>query len=183
MPGPFDYGVASNAQLVTVQTPLQLLLQKTIRVANISIVQGTRTVEQQIINIRNEASKTLDSRHIPRDDEGNYDPTLLAGAFDFKPYQKGVNAYALESDSKVERMKKKARFYHAQGIILAFADAEGIDIRQGVDWDGDGDFTDQSFDDLGHVELLIAFPKLIVTGNLLDQANEALLARGLPAYG
>ena len=183
MAGPFSYGVASNAQLVTVRPPLQTILHRVIRTANISIVQGTRTVEQQIINIRNEASKTLDSRHIPRDDEGNYDPLLLAGAFDFKPYQKGVNAYPLESDSKATREKKKARFYHAQGIILSIAEYEGIEIRQGVDWDGDGDFMDQSFDDLGHVELLIAFPKLIVTGDLLEQANEALLARGLPSYG
>jgi len=182
MPGPFGYGVASNAQLVTTRPPLQLLFNKAIQVTNLSIVQGKRTVDQQIVNIRNEASKTLDSRHIPRDAAGIYDPDGLGGAIDFKPYQKGVNAYPLESDSKAERMKKKARFYHAQGVILGIANEMGIDIRQGVDWDGDGDFMDQTFDDLGHVEMLIAFPKLVVTGVFLEQANEALLARGLPAY-
>lgn len=183
MAGPFNYGSASTAQIVTVHTSLQTIIRRVARTCDISIIQGTRTVEQQIINIRNEASKTLDSRHIPRDADGNYDPLLLGGAFDFKPHQRGVNAYPQDSDSRVTRQKKKARFYHAQGIILSIAEYEGIAIRQGMDWDGDGDFMDQSFDDLGHVELLISFPKLIVTGQLLDQANEALLARGLPAYG
>lgn len=53
----------------------------------------------------------------------------------------------------------RGRFYFMQGVIHATASRlyrEGKIkhlIRGGHDWDGDGDFTDQNFDDLGHIEL------------------------------
>ena len=31
---------------------------------------------------------------------------------------------------------------------------QGIEIRTGMDWDGDGDYRDQTFDDLVHVEVV-----------------------------
>lgn len=40
------------------------------------------------------------------------------------------------------------------GRAMAIAKEEGFQIRWGGDWDGDGDLTDQSFDDLFHLELL-----------------------------
>jgi len=39
------------------------------------------------------------------------------------------------------------------GRAFALAQQEGIRIRWGGDWDGDGDLTDQNFDDLFHIEL------------------------------
>lgn len=38
------------------------------------------------------------------------------------------------------------------GVVLATAAREGITIRWGGDWDGDGDRLDQKFDDLAHFE-------------------------------
>jgi hypothetical protein len=35
----------------------------------------------------------------------------------------------------------------------AIAQEEGFHIRWGGDWDGDGDLTDQQFDDLFHIEV------------------------------
>lgn len=45
-------------------------------------------------------------------------------------------------------------YYYLAGVILKVASDMGIELRWGGDWDGDGDFTDQSFNDLVHYELL-----------------------------
>ena len=56
-------------------------------------------------------------------------------------------------DSKATKDKKIARFYHFAGYVLAVAEFYGFEFRWGGDWDGDGDFSDQSFDDLVHFEI------------------------------
>lgn len=40
------------------------------------------------------------------------------------------------------------------GIIKGVAAAQGVRIRWGGDWDGDNDRADQTFDDLGHFEIV-----------------------------
>ena len=183
MAGPFNFGTASQSQLVTMHHDLRIIANDAIEIFDFSAHQGTRTVEEQIRNIRREVSKTLDSRHIPRDEEGNYDPNLPCSAGDFLPYTKGVNAWPQDSDSRKVRQKKAHRFYYMQGIFLTIAKSHKIEIIQGVDWDMDGNFFDQSFDDLPHLQLARKLPKLIVSGELLEMANEALLSRGLKAHG
>lgn len=41
------------------------------------------------------------------------------------------------------------------GRAFGIAAEEGIRIRWGGDWDGDGDVTNQKFDDLFHIELIV----------------------------
>lgn len=45
------------------------------------------------------------------------------------------------------------RFRFLGGLILGVAGSRGLRIRWGGDWDGDGSFRDQHFDDPGHFEL------------------------------
>jgi len=45
-------------------------------------------------------------------------------------------------------------FYHLAGVVKTVAFFLGVRIRWGGDWDSDGDFKDQSFDDLAHYELV-----------------------------
>lgn len=53
----------------------------------------------------------------------------------------------------------KTKFYYLAGIIKGIAHKlleYGVishKIRGGWDWDGDNDFSDQTFNDLGHIEL------------------------------
>lgn len=49
--------------------------------------------------------------------------------------------------------KDTRRYYILAGVMLALAHRRGIKIRFGGDWDGDGDLTDQTFNDLCHYEL------------------------------
>ena len=45
-------------------------------------------------------------------------------------------------------------YYYIAGIIDAVAEEQDVDIRWGGNWDSDGDFSDNSFNDLGHFEIL-----------------------------
>ncbi len=180
---PYSYGRNSQREFDTLHTDLQIVMTHVLETVDVSLVQGRRTVETQIVNIRNRASRTINSYHITRDARGFYDPDEPSLAVDFKPYRKGTNPYALDSDPRHIREKKKARFYYIQGIIREIARRESIVIVQGVDWDMDGDFFDQSFDDLGHVQLVVPNrPKLALTDDELVRANEALGMWGLPKY-
>ena len=53
-----------------------------------------------------------------------------------------------------EYTKDRDRFILFAGVVKAVAAEMGIGIRWGGDWDGDGDLTDQTFDDLVHFELI-----------------------------
>jgi peptidoglycan L-alanyl-D-glutamate endopeptidase CwlK len=44
-------------------------------------------------------------------------------------------------------------FYVLAGAVLQEAIKQGVCLRWGGDWDGDGGFDDQTFNDLGHFEL------------------------------
>jgi len=49
--------------------------------------------------------------------------------------------------------KDLQRFYHFAGYLMGLATYMKIPLRWGGDWDGDGDFSDQDFNDLVHFEL------------------------------
>lgn len=183
MPGPFERGAQSAGQLATCHHDLAIIAGDLLEIYDHSVYQGARTIEEQIRNIIRGASKTIDSRHIPRDAAGNPDPSQPCIAMDLLPYARGVNPWPQAQESRKVQVKKANRFYFMQGVVLAIADRHKILIRQGVDWDIDGDFFDQNFDDLPHIELVRDdFPPLIVPADLLDLANEALATRNLPPY-
>jgi hypothetical protein len=46
------------------------------------------------------------------------------------------------------------KFYLMAGRFLQIAYDKGIPVRWGGDWDGDDDLRDQTFQDIGHFELL-----------------------------
>lgn len=48
----------------------------------------------------------------------------------------------------------RARFYYFGGFVKAMAIQMGLKIRWGGDWDSDNDFSDQTFMDLVHFELI-----------------------------
>ena len=104
-------------------------------VTDISLVSGYRDREEQNTLFENSFSKLRfpDSKH-------NRKPCL---AVDLQPYP---------------YPKDECKLWGALGYIagraMAIAAEEGIDIIWGGDWDRDGDLTDQTFDDLFHIELV-----------------------------
>lgn len=59
-----------------------------------------------------------------------------------------------ETGTSKQRRKAIARFYHFAGFVLATSKFLEVEVRWGGDWDMDLDFSDQSFDDLVHWELV-----------------------------
>lgn len=173
-PGPFRFGPSSTAQLETLHPDLRRVLERAIEIVDFSVTEGRRSIETQIIYLRRGVTRTIDSRHIPRDDDGAYDPDGPGEAADLTPYQPGVNPWPQPGDSPAEAAKKAHRFYFLQGILYAIARDEGVDVRLGVDWDSDLDFFDQTFDDLGHIELRTHRAPLRVPEELRDDVDAAL---------
>lgn len=46
------------------------------------------------------------------------------------------------------------RHFYFMGVVKGIAAAKGYKIRSGLDWDGDNDFKDQSFNDAPHFEII-----------------------------
>jgi peptidoglycan L-alanyl-D-glutamate endopeptidase CwlK len=103
-------------------------------VTDISLTCGFRDRETQNTLFENSFSKVRwpDSKHNRRPSK----------AIDLQPYP---------------YPKMTSKVWGALGYIaghaIRIAAEEGFSIRWGGDWDGDGDMTDQDFDDLFHFEL------------------------------
>jgi hypothetical protein len=55
-----------------------------------------------------------------------------------------------------DKAKLWASLAYVAGRIIQMAAEDGVLIRWGGDWDSDGDLTDQTFDDLFHLEVVDA---------------------------
>ncbi len=141
----------SKSQLETCDTRLQIVLKDAIEEFDFSILEGKRSLEQQLKNVRKGVSKTLNSKHV----YPLVEPSL---AVDIAPYPlmwpqrpKGLSKLLMKTVGKY--VKQTARFYLLAGYILGRARSHDIKLRWGGDWDGDGDIFDQTFDDTPHFEL------------------------------
>jgi len=64
------------------------------------------------------------------------------------------NVNAVDPKIKAKAQKKLwASLAYVAGAARVYAYANGLRLRWGGDWDMDGDLTDQTFDDLFHLEL------------------------------
>jgi len=150
----YKFGDKSLRQYNTLHRDLQIILSEAIKIIDFSILEGIRTTERQKKLFKEGRSK-LDgvnkkSKHQgKKDKEGNF----VSFAVDIMPYKKGTNAFS-------GKQKDKNRFYFLMGIIKGITqkliDENKIthNVRFGLDWDGDFQFDDQSFDDLPHMELI-----------------------------
>lgn len=108
-------------------------MEELVKDYDITIIYGARTVEEQRQLVAEGLSKTMDSKHIPREDGYAY-------AVDVAPYPID--------------WEYKEPYYYMWGRIEEIAKRRGVKLRWGGDWDMDKDFNDQTFMDLVHVELL-----------------------------
>jgi peptidoglycan LD-endopeptidase CwlK len=127
-----SFGKKSMERLKTCDQRLQDLFNEVIKNYDCSVLQGTRTKEEQDEFFRTGKSKVQwpNSKH-------NSSPS------------KGIDVspYPIDWDNT-------KRFYHFAGYVQGIADQMGIKLRWGGDWDNDFDLDDQSFMDLVHFELV-----------------------------
>ena len=126
------FGSMSLESLKQCDERLKLICSEAIQIYDFSVLVGHRTEEDQGRAYERGYSKLRwpDSKH-------NKHPSQ---AIDVAPYPIS--------------WENKERFYFLAGIMFSVAYCKGIEIRWGGDWDGDGDFKDQSFFDLAHFELI-----------------------------
>lgn len=127
-----SFGQKSQSILATCHPDLQDICNEVIKHYDFSVLEGHRSNSRQDELFRQGKSKLQagESKH-------NNSPSL---AVDIAPYP---------IDWEDTR-----RFYFLCGMIKQAAGELGIEVRMGCDWDGDGSFSDQSFHDLPHVELV-----------------------------
>lgn len=129
-----EWSTRSKKVYDTLDGDLQVLVTRLRdEVADISLTSGYRDREEQN-GLHENGLSTLrwpDSKH-------NRKPSL---AVDLQPYP---------------YPRREVKLWAALGYIAGnaqrIAKEEGFRIRWGGDWDGDGDITDQTFDDLFHLE-------------------------------
>lgn len=108
-----------------------------------SVIEGHRSVEKQQEYYHADPPKTnLDG--INQKSNHNYDPSLALDAIPYPPVVNGVDVW---DDHR--------RFCVLAGLMYAAAAEEGISLRWGGDWDGDGNNEDADLDDMPHWELLL----------------------------
>ena len=130
------FGRRSRGCLDTVHPALHSLCVEALEAApfDLTVTCGLRSQADQEKAVREGRSKV----HWPRG-KHNAPTGGVSRAVDIHPYP---------IDWKDTR-----RYYLLAGVMLALAHRRGIALRWGGDWDGDGQLTDQTFNDLPHFEL------------------------------
>ncbi len=139
-----SFGKDSADKLAQCHPDLQRLFNEVVKTYDCSILTGHRGQKEQDEAVAKGLSKTPWPT-------GNHNATP-SNAVDAAPYP---IKWGATGDTKKDS-KQIARFYHFAGFVQAKAEQLGIKIRFGGDWDRDGDFEDQSFDDLDHFEIVKA---------------------------
>ena len=129
----------SKAKYDTLHPDLQLILDYMLDVVDFSVIEGVRTKERQRELVESGMSKTMRSKHLPNKDG-------VSEAVDIFPYPNGD-------------WNDLRRFCYYQGIAKGIAhmlyvmgDTDHV-LRNGIDWDSDGEIKDHSFFDGPHFEL------------------------------
>lgn len=135
------FSARSLAHLVGVHPTLVRLLKEITQHFDCSILDGARTVEQQKLNVARGLSKTMDSKHLIQ-------PDGFSHAVDVAPTPQQWDASPPSGLTKYE-VECLALLFYAKG----YAQAQGIALRIGADWNGNNLWQDNSFNDLDHVEL------------------------------
>lgn len=128
-----SFSSKSLEKLNTCHPDIIKIMKEAIKHVDFTVLEGARSKERQAELVRQGKSKTMKSKHIPGDDG-------LSHAID-------IIAYPID-------WKDKERQLLFAGYIKGIANALGIKIRMGADWDGDFYTKDQTFNDLVHFELV-----------------------------
>jgi peptidoglycan L-alanyl-D-glutamate endopeptidase CwlK len=134
-------------KLNTCHADIQTIITKLLEVYDITVVEGTRTQEQQMQYFKEGKSRldgiTKKSKH----------QSLPSMAIDIIPCKEGTNAFS-------GKVTDNYRFFYMSGLINQITYQllqEGKithNIRWGGDWNSDTIYSDETFQDLPHFELV-----------------------------
>lgn len=128
----FSFGKTSQQRKATCDKRLQEIVDEAIKLTDFTILCGHRTKEEQAQAFKDGTSKL----QFPRSKHNAFP----SRAIDVAPFP--IN------------WKNRERFYYLAGVIMTIAQAKGIRLRWGGDFNMDGDKTTNDKWDLPHFELL-----------------------------
>lgn len=134
----YNYSNRSLERLRTCDERIQNIFEELIKYHDITIIQGHRTEEQHNDYLARGATKVPYSKTKHR-----HKPSL---AIDAAPWP-------IPKNWGDRDWKERVKFYELGRLVLVEAKRQNVKIRWGGDWDGDGNYNDQSFDDLVHFEI------------------------------
>lgn len=142
------WGAGSVKQLEEAHPLLRRIFDVVGRHWNAVILDVKRTPEEQRKFLAKGVSKTLESKHLPQADGMSHAVDSMPHPVSWEAVERGFAAVK-RVDPKLEVL----RAYAYQGFIAGVAAAQGVDVRQGIDWDSDEDFAEHTFLDIPHTEL------------------------------
>lgn len=122
---------SSIEKLQTCHKDIQKVILAVATDTEIQVIEGHRTLERQEMLYKQKKTKTMRSKHL----------SVPSMAVDVAPIHNG----------KID-WNDSTKFYGLAKKILNKAKELNITLRFGGDWDMDGDFKDQTFNDLVHFE-------------------------------
>ena len=122
---------SSIEKLQTCHKDIQKVILAVAADTEIQVIEGHRTLERQEMLFKQKKTKTMRSKHL----------SVPSMAVDVAPINNG----------KID-WNDSTKFYGLAKKILNKAKELNITLRFGGDWDMDGDFKDQTFNDLVHFE-------------------------------
>lgn len=143
------FGKSSLANLRDVHPDLVRLFNAVIQHWDCTILDGARTIDEQVKNVAKGVSKTMASKHLLQNDGLAHAVDAMPYPIDWTAIEKGLPAVK-KADGGMEVLEA----YAFQGFVAGMAAAMGIRVRQGIDWNSNEEFDDQSFHDIPHTELL-----------------------------
>jgi len=133
----YGYSSTSLRKLSTCQYELQLVGLELTKEQDCTVVCGTRSMADQQISFDSGASKLPPGRSLH-----NRTPS---DAFDIVPAE-APRLWAIGKDLP------SGEYYAFAERVFKIASRYRIELRWGGDWDGDKDYSDQSFNDFAHFE-------------------------------
>lgn len=154
----YSFSNTSITRLNQCHPDLQLILNQAIKYIDFTVVTGYRSREEQ-----NRLYAQGFSKLIYPNGKHNKLPSL---AVDVAPYYKKYGGALFGGPEQVKRIMKQTNsskqdvelfinkaYARLIGIFEGIALPHNIKLRVGLDWNGDFDTLDQTFHDLGHIEL------------------------------
>lgn len=143
------FGPTSAARLATCDPRLRELLEDVVRSFDCVVLCGHRGEAEQNAAFARGASK----KKWPNG-EHNSLPSRAVDAAPYDPRVPGGVNWGEDLRTKKPDRAALVRFYLFAGYMMRAAEARGLRIRWGGDWDGDTFVDDQTFNDLVHFELV-----------------------------
>lgn len=144
-----NFSQKSSDRLKTCSYDLQVILNEVVKHFDITILEGHRGEfkQNQLLKDGKTQVKWPDGKH-------NSYPSKAVDISPFPvPEKWGALTRNMTLKERDNAWKERLKFYQLASIVKFVADQKGIKVRWGGDWDGDGDYRDNRFEDLVHFEI------------------------------